>query len=312
MRARHFGDSDWPTRLATGAGPRLVALDIDGTTVHHDGTLTTRTREAVAATAAAGHHVVIATGRSVLGALPVLADLGLQRGYAVCSNGAVTIALDPRIPDGYRVLRTETFDPGPVLHRLRAAWPGAQIAVEVLGRGFDVCSDFGPGELEGEIRIVDSWEELASRPATRVTFRSPTGTAQDFVEMAQRLGLHGVNYAVGFTAWMDIAAEGVSKASALERVRSRLGIAKRRTLAVGDQRNDLEMLSWAACGVAMGNAPDEVKAVSDLVTGHVQQDGLATVLELLAEPAGTASARLSGLPPVGAAAQADVSYVTSA
>lgn len=301
MRARHLGDThtraqDWTTGLSTTPGPHLVALDIDGTTVHHDGTLAPRVARAVTDTVAAGHRVVFATGRSVLGALPVIREFGLTRGHAVCSNGAVTIALDPDSPDGYRVLRTETFDPGPVLHRLRDAWPGAQIAVEVLGRGFDVCSDFPPGELEGEVRVVDSWVELASRPATRVTFRSPTGTAEDFIAMADRLGLHGVNYAVGFTAWMDIAADGVSKASALERVRRRLRIPATATLAVGDQRNDLEMLDWAACGVAMGNAPVEVKAVADRVTGHVNDDGLATVLDLLGRHT----------------AEMNVSYVTSA
>lgn len=296
MRARNLGDApDWPSSRSTTpdrrVGPHLVALDIDGTTVHHDGTLSPGVRDAVTDTAAAGHRVVFATGRSVVGALPVLHDLGLTRGLAVCSNGAVTVALDPRKPGGYRVVRTETFDPGPVLRRLRDAWPGAQIAVEVLGRGFDVCSGFGPGELEGEVRIVEAWEELAARPATRVTFRSPNGSAQDFVDLAERLGLTGVNYAVGFTAWMDIAAEGVSKASALERVRRRLRIPAHRTLAVGDQRNDVEMLQWAGRGVAMGNAPDEVKAVADVVTGHVDDDGLVDALHGLRSSRQTASVR---------------------
>lgn len=297
MRVRQFGDTtERLTHLPTRPGPHLVALDIDGTTVHHDGTLTPRVRRAIADTVAGGHRVVFATGRSVLGALPVIHELGLSRGHAVCSNGAVTIVLDPRYPQGYRIVQTETFQPGPVLHRLRQAWPGAQLAVEVVGRGFDVCSDFGAGELDGEIRVVDSWEELAARPATRVTFRSPTGTAEDFIELADRLGLHGVNYAVGFTAWMDITAEGVSKASALERVRRRLRIPASQTLAVGDQRNDVEMLQWSACGVAMGNAPDAVQSVADVVTGHVNDDGLATALELLE----SAKPRL------------DVSYVTTA
>jgi hydroxymethylpyrimidine pyrophosphatase-like HAD family hydrolase len=52
-------------------------------------------------------------------------------------------------------------------------------------------------------------------------------------------------------------------------------------VAVGDQRNDIEMLQWAARGVAMGNAPEEVKAVADEVTGSVEEAGLAAVLESL-------------------------------
>ena len=52
-------------------------------------------------------------------------------------------------------------------------------------------------------------------------------------------------------------------------------------MAVGDQRNDIEMLTWAARGVAMGQAPDEVKAVADEVTGTVDEDGLVPVLRSL-------------------------------
>jgi hydroxymethylpyrimidine pyrophosphatase-like HAD family hydrolase len=111
-----------------------------------------------------------------------------------------------------------------------------------------------------------------------VTFRSPTGTAEDFLALVERIGLHSVNYAVGFTAWLDINPEGVSKASALELVRRRLSVEPGQTAAVGDQRNDVEMLHWAARSVAMGNSPDEVKAIADEVTLDVDQDGLVPVL----------------------------------
>ena len=99
--------------------------------------------------------------------------------------------------------------------------------------------------------------------------------------MVERIGLHSVNYAVGFTAWLDINPEGVSKASALELVRRRLAVEPAQTAAVGDQRNDLEMLHWAARSVAMGNAPDEVKAIADEVTLDVDQDGLVPILKSL-------------------------------
>ena len=54
-----------------------------------------------------------------------------------------------------------------------------------------------------------------------------------------------------------------------------------RTTTPPRERNDLEMLRWAACGVAMGNAPDEVKAAADEVTGHVDDGALADVLSSL-------------------------------
>lgn len=254
----------------------LVALDIDGTLLTHEGELRTAARAAVTATAAAGHHIVIATGRSVLGTLPVLERLGINRGYAVCSNGAVTIGLDPGAPSGYEVLDAVTFDPAPALNLLRDAWPDAVVAVEDLGVGFKVSAPF-PDPLEGVVTIVP-WDELLADPVTRVTFRSPTGTSDDFLELTHRIGLHGVNYAVGFSAWLDINPEGVSKGSALELIRRQLSVQPMHTVAIGDQRNDLEMLSWAARGVAMANAPEEVKEVADEVTTSVYEDGAAAVL----------------------------------
>ncbi|HZW44589.1 MAG TPA: HAD hydrolase family protein [Dermatophilaceae bacterium] len=259
---------------------RLIALDLDGTTIQHDGSLSPAVRQAVSEVAEAGFHVVIATGRAILAAMPLIADLGLEHGFAVCSNGAVTLELDPDQPDGYRILETVTFDPAPALEMLRGSWPDAVVAVEELGVGFKVSAPFPDGELDGEVRVVP-WEELGSSPATRVTFRSPTGTAEDFLALVERIGLHEVSYSVGFTAWLDINPEGVSKASALELIRRRLGVEPVHTVAVGDQRNDIEMLQWAARGVAMGNAPDEVKVAADEITLHVDEDGLVAVLKSL-------------------------------
>jgi hydroxymethylpyrimidine pyrophosphatase-like HAD family hydrolase len=259
---------------------RLIALDLDGTTLLRDGTMSPAVRESVREVAKAGVHVVISTGRAIEATMPVIAHLGLEHGFVVCSNGAVTLELDPSEPGGYRILEMVTFDPGPALGMLRGSWSDAVVAVEEIGVGFKVSAPFPDGELVGAIRVVP-WSELASSPTTRVTFRSPTGTAEDFLALVERIGLHSVNYAVGFTAWLDINPEGVSKASALELVRRRLSVEPGQTIAVGDQRNDLEMLHWAARSVAMGNAPAEVKALADEVTLDVDQDGLIPVLKSL-------------------------------
>ena len=260
--------------------PHLVALDVDGTTINHAGELSPAVHDAVRDVVADGHHVIIATGRSIVATMIVLDQLGIDTGYAVCSNGAVTLELDPRADRGFRVIEAVTFDPAPALNMLRAEWPDAVVAVEELGVGFKLSAPFPDGELQGALRVVP-WEELVAEPVTRVTFRAPNGTAEDFLALTERIGLHGVNYAVGFSAWLDLNPEGVSKGSALEILRRRLEIEPRHTLAVGDQRNDLEMLHWAARGVAMGNAPDEVKEAADEVAGVVDEDGLVPVLRSL-------------------------------
>ncbi|MEJ5945536.1 HAD family hydrolase [Pseudokineococcus basanitobsidens] len=276
----------------------LVALDVDGTLVDHDEVLSSAVREAVHDVVAAGHHVVVATGRSLDSASPVLGWLGLVAGEGgdgaggdeaplkpyvspmVCSNGAVTVQVDPALPGGHEVTDVVTFDPEPVLRLLVQDLPTAAFAVEDVGIGFKVAGAFPEHELTGRIEHV-AFEELLGAPACRVVVRSPEHTPEDFLEITSRLGLKGVNYSVGWSAWLDLAPEGVSKASALEVVRQRLGVDPARTLAVGDGRNDLEMLRWAARGVAMGQAPAEVREAADEVTGTVVEDGVAAVLATL-------------------------------
>lgn len=268
---------------APAGGRRLVALDVDGTLVDYDEVLTDRVREAVAAVRDAGHHVVVSTGRSIMGTTHVLEALGLTDGFAVLSNGAVSVVLDPAEPLGWRLHRTVTFDARPAVELLRRELPEALFAVEVTGVGTRVSGPWPEGELSGELFAVP-FEELLDGETTRVIVRSPGHTSEHFIELVERIGLHGVTYAVGYTAWLDIAPEGVSKASALEEVRRELGVPSDLTVAVGDGRNDLEMLGWAARGVAMGNAPDVVRAAADEVTGDVRVDGLADVLEGLLDP----------------------------
>jgi hydroxymethylpyrimidine pyrophosphatase-like HAD family hydrolase len=260
--------------------PGLVALDIDGTIVDHDDLLTERVRRAVRDVASSGINVVLATGRSLHHTLPVLDRLGLQHGWAVCSNGTVTLRLDPALEDGYEIADWVTFDPAPALRLLREHLPTALYAVEDLGEGYRLTAPFPRGELSGRQLFVP-FEDLLTVPATRVIVRSPDHTPQEFLELTARMGLHGVNYAVGWTAWLDLAPEGVSKASALEAVRERLGVGEQATMAVGDGRNDLEMFAWAAHAVAMGQAVPEVIAAADEVTASVYEDGLAAVLETL-------------------------------
>lgn len=257
--------------------PQLVALDVDGTVLHHDGALSDRVRQSVQALAAQS-HVVLATGRSLVSTLPVLDRLSLLEGYAVCSNGAVTIRLDASSELGYEVVEAVTFDPSDALRLLRRELPTALYAVEEVGTGFRLTAPFPDGELTGDMRVVD-FDELLHTPATRVVVRSPEHTPEEFLELTADLGLHGVNYSVGWTAWLDLAPEGVSKASALASVCERLGVDPGATLAVGDGRNDLEMLGWAARGVAMGNAPAQVRDAADEVCGDVAGDGLAVLLE---------------------------------
>lgn len=258
----------------------LVALDIDGTLLHYDGTLSEEVRRAVAAVRDAGHEVVLASGRSLIAMTPVAAELGISTGWMVASNGAVTVRLDPGEPQGWVLEDVVTFDPEPALRLLRDELPDARYAVEDVGVGFRMNALFPEGELDGEHRVVE-FDELWSGEVTRVVVRSPDSTSEQFHALVERLGLDDVTYAVGWTAWMDLAPLGVSKATALEQVRRRVHVQPHRTVALGDGHNDLEMLRWAARGVAMGHADAVVKEAADEVAGTVEDDGAAQLLRSL-------------------------------
>jgi hydroxymethylpyrimidine pyrophosphatase-like HAD family hydrolase len=137
---------------------------------------------------------------------------------------------------------------------------------------------FPDGELTGEFMIADV-DDLVAVPVSRVIIRDPDATADDFVALGRRLGLQGTDYVVGWTAWLDLAPLGVSKASGLEHVARELGVAASDVLAIGDGRNDVEMLGWAGRGVAMGQAVEEVKAAADDVTATVYDEGAALELD---------------------------------
>jgi len=259
--------------MIDGWRPKAVALDIDGTLLHLDETISPAVIDAVRR-AAAEVPVILATGRSWQSTKPVADFLGLPDGFVVCSNGATTM----RYPDG-EVVDERTFDPSTVIAAVRKHAPNARMAVEEHDFGYRVTAPFPAGDLgDGSgIRVVTD-EELAPEPVTRLIIRDPAQSEADFVHLAERLGLHGVSYFVGWTAWLDIAPEGVDKSTGLKVAMAQFDLEAADLLAIGDGRNDIEMLVYAGLGIAMGAAPDEVKAAADEVTKTVHDDGVAAVL----------------------------------
>jgi Cof subfamily protein (haloacid dehalogenase superfamily) len=265
--------------------PRVVALDIDGTLLKWvDGqtedyeTITEPVHDAVHRALDAGAHIVLASGRSPHG-MTSIADLlhipreDADRLWVVASNGAVVFRYPPM-----EVVHEETFDAAPAVAAVLEHHPRALVAVEEreVG-GYRVNRVFPEGELSGE-QLITHVDDIVGEPVSRVIVRDPEATADDFIELAARLGLHGTDYVVGWTAWMDLSPVGVSKASGLEHVVRELGVGAADVLAIGDGRNDIEMLRWAGRGVAMGQAVQEVHDAADATAETVYDDGAALEL----------------------------------
>lgn len=263
----------------------LVALDVDGTLLHEDGSASDAVKDAMAAAVAAGHEVTLATGRSWETAGELLTVFGLEPEYVVCSNGAVIMQ---RSGDGYRRAIVETFDARSVLELVRGFLPeGGYMVEEADGTRYYTAGMDASGWALGPAEPVP-FDELGREPVSRVVVVSPSHDAEEFLGIVEQMGLHKVTYAVGWAAWLDIAPEGVSKGSALAKVLELLRVPNESLLVVGDGRNDVEMFQLATStggrAVAMGQAPDEVKAAASEVTGTVDDDGLAAVLMSVAAP----------------------------
>ncbi len=253
--------------------PRAVALDIDGTIVDHAGVLPASVQHAVARVVAAGVPVILTTGRSWHATRPIFEELELPPGPAVSSNGAVVVRFPP-----LHLQQVTTFDPSDVIEKVLREHPSASLAAEVIGQGYRVTRRFPDGDLHGDIEVV-SVEDLAGSDVTRIVVRDPNASDGEFIALAERLGLHGVSYFVGWSAWLDIAPAGVNKATALAGVTASLGVAAADVLALGDGRNDIEMLQWAGRGVALGDAGPEVLAAARYVTGTFDEGGTVTELK---------------------------------
>lgn len=249
-----------------------MALDVDGTLVDGANAMTSAVRSAVHAMRDSGVETVIATGRGIPGVLDAAANTGLDLGHAVASNGAVTISYSP-----VEIIDAVTFDASEAVGRIVEHIPDAIVAVEETGVGFRLNRPFPDGEFSGRY-VVEDLDRLIADPVSRVVIRAPDHDPAEFAALVESLGLTGTNYFIGYTSWLDLAPEGVSKASGLELLCARLGIAPGDVLAVGDGHNDLEMVSWAGRGVAMGHAPQALKDVADHVTGSIDEDGLAAEL----------------------------------
>ncbi|WP_405371940.1 MULTISPECIES: HAD family hydrolase [unclassified Microbacterium] len=260
----------------------LIALDIDGTVLLEDETYSPGVVDAVAAAQDAGHEVMLATGRSWEGTRHILEHLQLTPEYVVCSNGAVILR---RIGEtaGYERFRTEQFDATEVLTLLRDHLPDAKYMVELPDGRRLYTRDFDEWNLAHADRV--EFEGLSAQPVSRVVVVSDDEGDEDFLDLVSRIGLNEVSYAVGWSAWLDIAPQGVDKATALEQVRAWLAIEPAHVVVIGDGRNDIGMFRWAVAhggrAIAMGQGPEEVLSEASELTASVSEGGVTAVLSAL-------------------------------
>jgi Cof subfamily protein (haloacid dehalogenase superfamily) len=259
--------------------PRLVATDLDGTLLRSDGSLDDRTCRALAAVEAAGAMFVICTARPARWMRP-LAEATGHRGVAICANGGVLWDLHTE-----SVLEDFPINPeiaSQVVALLQTKLPGGVWAVE-RSTGFAREPEYWSRWPVPPETTVGAIEALVSEPSLKLMFRNDRHTADALLEQARTLVGHlaELSHSNSAESLLEIAAAGVSKATALERVCAERGIASEDVVAFGDMPNDFAMLQWAGHAVAVANAHSDVLAIADEVTAANDEAGVARVLERL-------------------------------
>ncbi|OEJ95474.1 HAD family hydrolase [Streptomyces thermolilacinus] len=259
---------------------RLVATDLDGTLLRPDGTVSQRTRDALAAATAAGAAHIVVTGRSVPWTRAILDDLGYE-GLAVCGQGAQVYHAGE-----HRLLTSVTLDrqlAGLALSKLEAEVGPLALAASRDGLDGEVLVGSGYAVQDGPLPYLplEDPADLWSAPLNKVYIQHPD-LDDDALTAAARQVVGGlVDVVMAGAGIVEILPLGLSKATGLSLAARRLGVKAADTIAFGDMPNDIPMFAWARHGVAMADAHDDLKAVADEVTAASDEDGIAVTLERL-------------------------------
>jgi Cof subfamily protein (haloacid dehalogenase superfamily) len=253
----------------------LIALDLDGTLLEPDETISERNRAAIRHSLDSGVRVVLVTGRGTDLPIRISRDLNLNL-PVICCHGALT----------------KDFGANRTLVHLPLAMQYAKPMVEYAethGLSLAIYSEETFYRLEGSRVFMDdmtgpSWRE--AKTFADVLHEAPTFVrflgAESVRAMAREFGDWPLNFR--YETWGDfyecaVLNREASKKTALARLCADFQIVPERVLAIGDSRNDVPMLRWAGVGVAMGNALPEVKESVRYVTASNTDDGVARAIE---------------------------------
>jgi 5-amino-6-(5-phospho-D-ribitylamino)uracil phosphatase len=268
---------------------RMIALDVDGTLLDSRGRLSLAVRAAVRAAVNRGVLVTLATGRRFADAAEAAAELGLELPL-VLSHGAVIqdsltgeVLYEDALPT--RLLReviVEVLEAGQqvVLH----CSPAAEF--EVLAGLPEHDSAASAAYLARQdaarlLRLPAAELAAASHALSVAVFHYDDVLRPLYARLAARPDCTATFWEPG-QLWSDYMLEVIhadcSKASALRHLAAQYGIGMHEVMAIGDERNDLEMLASVGLGVAMGNARPEVHAVARVSVGTNDEDGVAEAI----------------------------------
>ena len=268
---------------ANSTRPRLLALDLDGTLIGHDLTLSPRVKDAVARAQARGVLVSIATGRGPSPADQFAEQLGLEAPL-ICFQGGVVYDYRTR-----RTLFEKRLDPAciPIIVQL-AEQHDWNLQFETPSMIYLPRESKHPEALMALIRVAN-WKRvdnfLTDLPEVPHKFilsvHDPAERDALVNELRARASEAGLTITVvaSHPILIEGLPPGLNKAVGLAWLAERLNIPREAVVAVGDNDNDAPMLEWAGVGVAMSNGSPAALAAADWVAPSVEEDGAAAAIE---------------------------------
>ena len=264
---------------------KLLALDMDGTTLNSEKKITPKTANAISELSKRGVAVVLSTGRGLAEIADYKAELKFMH-YGILISGGMVYDFFNAKPITAHPLTEE------VMLKLGEGAEQENAMIQLLTvndslvREEDILNmeSFGMGIYQDMyyrncVRLDDFRKFIRENPGKVLKFniyhRSTESRERNFKRF-EDLDL-GISYAEK-TA-LEISPKNISKASGLRELCDFLKIDIAETVAVGDATNDTEVLQLAGLSVAMGNATAEIKNLADFVTDDNDHDGIVKVIE---------------------------------
>jgi Cof subfamily protein (haloacid dehalogenase superfamily) len=270
---------------------KLIAIDIDGTLLTPTGQITPRTRAAIRAARRAGVVVTLATARRYMGALAVADALGLALPLIVY-DGTLIVNHPSRAIVACQTMNAEIARQTIELFCSHAIQPVVHPCESEHCVKEEVWT--GPAEYDnsGLALYLGAAGERVKRMPYEVLYARAT-QALRVVAFAEQEALEKIlpavteldcswNFApIGSygSAELAVLPRDCSKASGVAALAAHYQIELAHVMAIGDSYNDIEMLRMAGLGVAMGQAPEQVKAAARAVTTSNLEDGVAQAIE---------------------------------
>jgi Cof subfamily protein (haloacid dehalogenase superfamily) len=263
---------------------RLLVSDIDGTLVRNDKTLSDAVAAAVARVRAAGIAVTLISARPPSGMLWIAKRLGLEGPIGAFNGGTVVM------PDG-RIVSADHLSPEAAAEALRLLdKPG--VTPWLFADGNWYAQDRANSHLDRE-RLAAHVEPIFADDFTPLLARADklVGVSEDHVllahvdaEVKAALGAEA-NVARSQPYYLDVTAPTANKGDGIAALAEAYGVPLSAVAALGDQHNDLPMFARAGLSVAMGQAPDDVRAAAGHVARSNQEDGVADAIDRFILPA---------------------------